>query len=67
LSYIKINILKSSKNLIEEFINYTWKEDKKTGEFFNEPVTGWNHLLDALRYVAVEVLDEKPKSRIIVR
>lgn len=39
--------------LIEELENYTWKKDKKTGEYLNEPVDSYNHLIDASRY-AVE-------------
>lgn len=39
--------------LKEELENYTWKKDKKTGEYLNEPVDSYNHLIDALRY-AVE-------------
>lgn len=39
--------------LIEELENYTWKKDKNTGEYFNEPVDSYNHLIDATRY-AVE-------------
>lgn len=39
--------------LIEELENYTWKKDKKTGEYKNEPVDSYNHVIDAIRY-AVE-------------
>ena len=35
---------------MEELENYTWKKDKKTGEYVNKPVDGYNHTLDALRY-----------------
>nr|DAZ23501.1 MAG TPA: terminase large subunit [Caudoviricetes sp.] len=35
---------------IEELDNYTWKKDKKTGEYFNKPVDSYNHCIDALRY-----------------
>ncbi|MCU5745892.1 PBSX family phage terminase large subunit [Staphylococcus sp. SQ8-PEA] len=40
---------------IEEFDNYTWKKDKNTDEYYNEPVDTYNHCIDALRY-AVESL-----------
>lgn len=36
--------------VIEELDNYTWKKDKKTGEYINEPVDTFNHTIDALRY-----------------
>lgn len=35
---------------IEEFDNYTWKKDKETDEYYNEPVDTYNHCMDALRY-----------------
>lgn len=35
---------------IEELENYTWKKDKKTNEYVNEPVDSYNHCLDAIRY-----------------
>lgn len=35
---------------IEEFDNYTWKKDKKTNEYINEPVDTYNHTIDAIRY-----------------
>lgn len=41
------------EELITELENYTWRKDKKTGEYYNEPIDDFNHLLDALRY-AVE-------------
>lgn len=34
----------------EELDNYTWKKDKKTGEYINEPVDTFNHTIDAMRY-----------------
>ena len=36
--------------VIEELENYTWKKDKKTGEYLNDPVDTFNHTLDAIRY-----------------
>lgn len=40
----------SCKKVKEELENYSWKKDKKTNEYINEPVDKWNHYLDALRY-----------------
>ena len=34
----------------EELENYTWKKDKKTNEYINEPVDTFNHTIDAIRY-----------------
>lgn len=40
----------SCKNVIEELNNYSWKKDKNTNEYINEPIDDFNHCLDALRY-----------------
>lgn len=48
-------------NVIDELKNYTWKKDKSTGEYINEAVDKFNHLLDAFRY-AVEILQIKKKT-----
>jgi phage terminase large subunit len=36
--------------VVEELENYTWKKDKKTGEYINDPVDTFNHTIDAIRY-----------------
>ena len=36
--------------VITEFQNYSWKKDKKTNEYINEPIDEFNHYIDALRY-----------------
>ena len=46
-------------NTIEEFDNYTWKKDKKTGEYINEPVDAFNHHIDSTRYGTQEVMKKK--------
>ena len=38
------------EDVITEFENYTWKKDKSTNEYINEPIDKFNHYLDALRY-----------------
>lgn len=40
----------SCKETIEELSNYSWKKDKNTNEYINEPIDQFNHCLDALRY-----------------
>ncbi|WP_422124789.1 PBSX family phage terminase large subunit [Planococcus sp. X10-3] len=47
----------------EELENYTWKKDKKTGEYHNEPVDSYNHTIDAIRY-AVEGINRKPVANL---
>ena len=43
-------------NIVEELENYSWKKDKATNEYINEPVDNFNHYLDALRY-SLQCLD----------
>lgn len=50
-----INVTRSSINLRKELERYKWKEDK-TGKTVNEPVDIFNHLIDPLRYVALNKL-----------
>jgi phage terminase large subunit len=38
------------QGIITEFENYSWKKDKQTGEYTNEPVDAFNHFCDSLRY-----------------
>ena len=47
-------------NMITELQNYSWKKDKSTNEYINEPVDAFNHLCDALRY-SLQCLDNKQK------
>lgn len=56
----EIMITQRSLNLIKEFRNYKWKEDKITGEQLKEPIDKFNHGIDAVRYVCLSKLAEKP-------
>ena len=46
-------------NTIEEFDNYTWVKDKKTGEYINQPVDMFNHHIDSIRYGTQNVMKQK--------
>jgi phage terminase large subunit len=64
----KIHITARSCNVIKEFKNYTYQQDKE-GKWLNEPIDCYNHAIDAVRYVVMnEVLggERKPinKARI---
>lgn len=50
LQQYEIIVDSSCINLLEELENYSWKKDKKSGEYLNEPVDAYNHCIDALRY-----------------
>lgn len=58
----KIVITKRSINLIKEFRNYTYSQDKE-GKWMNTPIDVWNHGIDAIRYVIMsEVLGGQRKA-----
>ncbi len=50
--------------VIEELDNYTWKKDKKTGEYINTPVDTFNHTIDALRYALTKYIKGLPSIQI---
>jgi phage terminase large subunit len=45
----RISVTKRSLNVIKEYRNYMWKEDKN-GKILNEPEGGFDHTMDAIRY-----------------
>ncbi len=49
----RICITRHSSNLIKEFHNYTYRQDKE-GKWLNEPIDAFNHGIDAVRYVVLE-------------
>jgi phage terminase large subunit len=55
LKRYKLNISRNSINLRNELGRYKWKTDQ-AGKVINEPVDTWNHLIDPIRYVALNKL-----------
>lgn len=51
----KLVITKRSTNVIKEFRNYTYQQDKE-GKWLNTPIDVWNHAIDAIRYVVMSEL-----------
>ena len=49
---LTINVTKRSSNMIKEFKNYTYLQDKN-GKWLNEPIDSFNHLIDGVRYVVL--------------
>jgi len=45
----KMSVTKRSVNVLKEYRNYMWMEDKD-GKIINEPVGGLDHAMDAIRY-----------------
>ncbi|MES2275484.1 MAG: terminase large subunit [Bacteroidota bacterium] len=58
LKRYRINVTRNSVNLINELGRYKWKTDRD-GRSLNEPVDNFNHLIDPLRYVALNKLRVK--------
>ncbi|MCC8427229.1 terminase large subunit [Mucilaginibacter sp. UR6-11] len=61
LKRYKLNITRRSINLRTELGRYKWKVDR-SGKPMNEPVDTWNHLIDPLRYIALNKLKIKPAT-----
>ncbi|MDP9080908.1 MAG: phage terminase large subunit [Bacteroidota bacterium] len=55
LKRYRINVTRNSVNLRNELGRYKWRTDR-AGRTLNEPVDSWNHLIDPIRYVALNKL-----------
>ena len=62
IQQFKIYVHPSCENHIMEFSNYSWKKNKQTGEYTNEPIGKYNHLMDAMRYGIQQVRKGKVKT-----
>ena len=60
LKRYKLNLI--GTNLTKEFKSYKWKTDRKTNQPINEPVDFLNHLIDGIRYVALNKLNNKKRG-----
>lgn len=54
----------SCEGIITEFENYSWKKDKSTGLYINQPVDAFNHYIDALRY-SLQVIGNEARLKSI--
>ncbi|WP_214072404.1 terminase large subunit [Mucilaginibacter sp. dw_454] len=57
----KLNVTRRSVNLRKELERYKWRVDR-AGKPLNQPVDTMNHLIDPLRYVALNKLKITPTS-----
>lgn len=57
LKQFKINITKDSTNVLKEFRSYKWSMDS-SGKTINVPVDFNNHSIDAIRYVALNLINK---------
>lgn len=62
LQQFKIYVHPSCENHISEFRNYSWLKSKQTGEYTNDPIDKFNHLMDAMRYASQIVRGGKVKT-----
>lgn len=62
LKRYKINVTKDSSNLIKELRSYKWATDKD-GKATGKPIDYMNHTIDALRYLALNKLNNRPRAR----
>jgi phage terminase large subunit len=58
-----LKITRRSRNLRNELGRYKWKTDQ-SGRVLNEPVDAWNHLIDPLRYVALNRLNIHKSNKV---
>ncbi|MCK9220214.1 MAG: phage terminase large subunit [Bacteroidales bacterium] len=56
-----INVTSDSLNMIREFRYYKWQRDKKTDKPILKPESGWDHCMDAFRYLCTSKL-KKPRK-----
>jgi len=62
----RLNITRDSLNMIKEFKNYKWAEDKN-GIVLNTPVDMFNHTIDAVRYGLYDKLARPNYGKYAVR
>ena len=65
ISSFRVIIHPNCINAANEFANYSYKKNRVTGEYTNEPQEKYNHLIDALRYALEELLHSQRKARTI--
>ena len=58
----KICVTSESLNLITELKRYKWVKDIN-GNLLNRPIDHYNHALDAIRYIALNMLSNKNKGQ----
>jgi len=62
LQRYKIHVTKDSTNLIKELRSYVWEANKQ-GELTGHPVDYMNHLIDPMRYIALNKLSNALKGK----
>lgn len=55
------------KDIVEEFLNYTWQKDRQTGEYINKPIDKFNHYMDAFRYSVTDAVGKNNTIKLLDR
>jgi len=55
-------VTSKSTNMINELRSYIWATDRE-GNSLNKPIDNYNHCIDAMRYIAIEKMKNKKKTR----
>lgn len=58
----EIIVDESCVHTYEELENYSWKRDKRSGEYINEPEDRNNHCIDSLRY-SLQCVEQKARLK----
>lgn len=66
LKRYKLHITSDSENMIQEFRNYKWLEDK-SGKLTNVPRDANNHTIDSLRYATYNMLSKPNYGKYSIR
>lgn len=66
LKRYKLNVTSDSPNMIREFRNYKWIEDKN-GKLTNNPVDANDHTIDSLRYATYNMLSKPNYGKYAVK
>lgn len=62
LKRYEMHVTKNSTNLIKELRAYQWETDKE-GKLTGKPVDHSNHAIDAIRYFALNKLNNQPRGK----
>lgn len=64
LNSLNLFVVEESKDFWDEIMNYVYDQDKN-GNYTDEPVDNFNHLIDPLRYVVVDQRGKRIANKII--
>lgn len=60
----RISVTRRSRNIIREYENYAWEEDKE-GVTLNKPKPAFDHAMDAIRYAFASILKDTTFGEVV--